>query len=101
MSLAETELPTKECTWAACRPPHTYVTDVHLELHMGTKKLEWLLSQKLLPIWGNAVLSGLPLLPQLEWNPKYWVMLGGYPLRGEGEAGVEEVLWQGVTGEGH
>jgi hypothetical protein len=61
---AETEPPTKEQTQAGSRPPHTYVADVQLSLHLGPKKLEWGLSQKLLPVHGMcssswAAMSGL------------------------------------------
>ena len=57
------EPPTKEHSWASPRSPCTHGADEHLELHVDPKKLEWGLSQKLLPICGIcsswAVLSVL------------------------------------------
>ena len=38
--LPETESPTKEHTQAGPRPPHSYVADVQLSLHVDPKQLE-------------------------------------------------------------
>jgi hypothetical protein len=48
--LSEIETPTKEHILAEPRPPHTYVADVQLGLHVGPKQIEQGLSQKLLPM---------------------------------------------------
>ena len=37
----------KEPTWAGPRPPHTYVEDVQLGLHVVPEQLKWRLSQKM------------------------------------------------------
>jgi hypothetical protein len=43
----------KEHTWAGLRPPHTYVADVQLGLHVGSEKLGWGLLQQLLPVMSD------------------------------------------------
>jgi hypothetical protein len=39
LGLSETELPSKEHTWASLRPPCIYVTDVQLGLHECPEQL--------------------------------------------------------------
>jgi hypothetical protein len=62
--LSESQPPTKDHAQAGPRPPHTYVADVQLGLHVGPEQLELGLSQKLLPLSGVfssswTALSGL------------------------------------------
>ena len=59
--LSESQPPTKDHAQAGPRPPHTYVADVQLGLHVGPEQLELGLSQKLLPVHRICLLAGLPL----------------------------------------
>lgn len=62
MRLSETQLPTREHTWAGPRPSHTDVADVKPDLRVGPKQLEYGLSQKLLPVLEYVLLAGQPCL---------------------------------------
>ena len=37
--------------WGGSRPPHTYIADVQLGLHMGPEQLKLRLSQNVLPVF--------------------------------------------------
>ena len=52
LGLSETEAPTKEHTWAAPRPPCTYVEDVQFVHYAGLKHLErvWGAIPKVFPV---------------------------------------------------
>ena len=55
--LSETESPTKELIQSGPRPPCTYVADMQVGLHVGSKQLEQGLSQK--PVITATAISGL------------------------------------------
>ena len=65
MGLSETEPPTKEHTQAGPRPPHTYVADVQLGLHVGPEQLERGYPKSYCLDVGYVVLAGMPCLPLL------------------------------------
>ena len=63
--LSETEPPIKEHTQAGPSLGAAYVACVQLRFHMGPQQLEQGLSPKLLPLFGNILLSGLPCLASM------------------------------------
>ena len=56
---------TKEHTWAGPRPPHKYVADVQLGLHVGLEQLERGYPKSYCLFVGYVLLAGMPCLSSL------------------------------------
>ena len=63
MGLSEIEPPTKEHTWAKHRPPHTYVADVQLGLHVDPNGSEPVPKACCMSV-GYALLAEMPQAAQ-------------------------------------
>ena len=51
---------------AGPRPPHTYVADVQLGLHVGPEQLEWGYPKSCCPYIGYVLLAELPCVVSVE-----------------------------------